>query len=163
MLCQSRLEWSKTPGYAALNWLTIQQTAVEMSLRLFFKIIHNKKPRKIFESLYDIEKEDVIKLSKTDLEQMTKLSRKSWRIRVLRYASLIPSDLDPKSVTLKSCLKEWVISHIPKEGDNIFKGKVKPNEKGEDDWLMRELKVWKTMEEHDAISHFEVQDILAAG
>ena len=47
VLGKSRKDWSRTAGYAELNWLTITQTAVEASIRLLCKVIWNKKTRTI--------------------------------------------------------------------------------------------------------------------
>ena len=80
---------------------------------------------------------------------MTKLARKSWRVRVLRYASVLPEHLfhiDPKSHTFKEILKTWIVQNIPKDGDNIFKGKA---DQEEDDWLRLELISRRETEEND--------------
>ena len=86
----SRKDWSRTAGYRELNWLTIPQTAVEMSLRMFFKVLFNRKPEKIFRSLVDEDSEELYFISDDDLSRMTKLCKRSWRTRVLRYAAVIP-------------------------------------------------------------------------
>ena len=159
-LMKSRKEWSRTEGYNQLNWLTIPQAAVEASLRTFFRIISLKKPEKLYHSLYDEEKDSVKQLSSEDLEKMTRLSRRSWRTRVLRYALLIPDSfftLNVRSLSFKMGLKEWVKLNIYKDGDFIFHGKVKPP--SDNDWLVLELESWKEKEKHEEKSAEEYSDI----
>ena len=89
---------------------------------------------------------------------MPELKRKSWKIRVLRYARIIPQELyvqDPTSSIFKSYLKSWVKFSIPKDGDKIFKGKISPKEIWERDWLYLELQDWKTRERIDFKLHKE--------
>ena len=160
VLGRSRRGWSRTQGYADLGWLTLTQTAVEMSIRMFLKIISNRKPVKIFNSIYDNEKNEVLELTNLQIENMTKLARKSWRIRVLRYANIIPKvfiQMDPQSPNLKSSLKEWVSKNIWKDGDYIFKGKLDPP--GIEEWLWMELEAWKERERHDLETEMEMDDL----
>ena len=85
-------------------------------------------------------------LKEEEIESMTKLNRKSWKVRSLRYAELVPSyffTIDPKSRVFKNDLKEWIKASIPKDGDNIFKGKINKKGKDENDWLTKELEDWK--------------------
>ena len=49
----SRRDWSRTAGYETLNWLTIPQTLVEFSLRMLLKVLWNKKPQKLFNSIFN--------------------------------------------------------------------------------------------------------------
>ena len=166
VLSQSRIGWSKTAGYERLNWLTVAQVAVEMSLRMFFRIIHNRKPEKIYQSLVSNHDGEIRKLSSEELANMTKLLRKSWRVRVLRYAASLPDslyDMHPKSRSLKVGLQTWVKNNIPRDGDNIFKGRIKDNEGKEDDWLKVELQSWKERVEHDYLSSHKVEEILDNG
>ena len=112
----------------------------------------NKKPVNLYQSVFDDEKCKVKENGLSDLTKMTKLCRKSWHVRVIRYAEIIPMmfyDLDPKSMIFKTALKSWIKSNIPKEGDHIFKGKIKKFSEGEEtDWLCLELSEWKEREAH---------------
>ena len=161
VLQRSRNGWSRTEGYRSLGWLTLSQTAIEMSLRLFFKILWNKKPVKIYSSIFNEEQGQLFQLSKLQLESLTKLSRKSWRIRVLRYSSLLPEDfyyLDPESMLMKTALKDWIANNIEKDGDHIFRGNFQFHM--EEDWLCREIETWKKREEHDLESQKEAEILL---
>ena len=98
--------------------------AIEASLRLFFKILWNKKPINIFQSIVDKEKNVLIPLSDKYLEESTKLKRRSWQVRVLRYGEIVPDvlfSLDPTSVSFKRSLKQWIRDNIPNDGDYIFR------------------------------------------
>ena len=132
VLGKSRRNWSRTDGYEKLGWLTIPQMAVEATMRLFYKVIMNMKPEKIYESVMMENREEVRRLSRVDLNSMTKISRKTWLVRSLRYYQIMPRKwmiLDPT---------RWLKNWIPKDGDEIFKGKVDHQE----DWLWRELEDW---------------------
>ena len=90
---------------------------------------------------------------------MTKLQRKSWKIRVLRYMKILLhslQSLDPNSTMFKSHLKIWISQNIDKEGDYIFKGKPKPPK---NDWLQREVAEWRRREAHNIRSLEEFEDI----
>ena len=160
VLGKSRKEWSKTEGYQQLNWLTVPQTAVEFSLRLFCKVLWTRQPEKVYKSIFDLENGTIRKITDESVEGMTKLCRKSWKIRVLRYSSILPEffyDVEPNSQTFKTLLKSWVKVNIPKEGDDIYRGKKK---KVEDDWLRLELKTWKNANEHNLASGVEAEELL---
>ena len=94
--------------------------------------------------IYDEEKKEILTVDHQYLERMTKLSRKTWRIKVLRYSSIIPREfyeIDPKSHLFKRTLKQWVGTNIPPEGDHIFKGKILPilaESTDNTDWLVLE-------------------------
>ena len=66
-LGKSRKDWSRTAGYSELNWLTIPQSAVEMSLKLFFRVLWSRKPTKIYKSILDRESDEVRKISEEEL------------------------------------------------------------------------------------------------
>ena len=51
----ARKEWSRTQGYAELQWMTIPQLAVEATIRLLCKVLWEKKPKKLFDSVFDEE------------------------------------------------------------------------------------------------------------
>ena len=124
------------------------------------KILHNKKPLRIYESIINLEENDILQLSDNQLENMTKVGRKSWRIRSLRYAKIIPESLlhlDPQSQILKNSLKNWVRTNIDKDGDYIFRGRLKP---ADEDWLWIEAEAWKVREEHDLATEIEVNAVL---
>ena len=75
ILNKRRKDWSKTDGYAELCWLTTPQLAIESSLRMFYKIIWNKKPSNIFQSIYDEDRDEIREVEDTYLEKITKLQR----------------------------------------------------------------------------------------
>ena len=159
VLSRSRREWSRTEGYRELNWLTISQTAVELSLRHYFRILWTGKPEKLFKSIFDSEEEELITLKNFEIEKMTKLAKKTWRVRVLRYAKKVPPyffSLDPFSIMFKIELKAWIRINIHKDGDYIFSGKAEPIE---DDWLVLELNQWKQREDHLMESLGESQNL----
>ena len=157
----SRRDWSRTEGYFQLDWLTVPQMAIESSMRMFFRVIWNRKPLKLFKDIFDGELDRIIQLTDHQLEQMTKLCRKSWRIRVLSYSKIIPQELfklDPSSPHFKSFLKSWIKEAIPKDGDFIFKGKCRAEK--ETDWLKLELEEWKKIVEHDERAQREAEQYI---
>ena len=86
---------------------------------------------------------------------MRNLSRKSWCIRVLRYAELVPQclfQMDPSSAMFRKILKSWVCGNIEKDGDFIFKGKLR---KEKNDWLSLEVAEWRRRSEHEKESQRE--------
>ena len=166
VLGRTRRNWSKTMGYDELHWLTLQQSAVECSLRLLFKVLWTKRPATLHSLVYDEHKEILFTVTDQELGSMTKLSRKTWKIRVLRYAQIVPEELfqiDPLSNTFRSCLKQWVKNNIPQEGDYILKGRINTKEEAKvvEDWLESELDSWKKKENHDIHSNIEFEELLA--
>ena len=130
-------------------------------MRLFFKILWVKKPEQLYESIYDEDREEVRTLSKDEVGRMTKLSRKTWRVRVLRYAEVVPEHLfgvDPQTNGFKSSLKNWVKHCVYKDGDDIFKGNI-PRQTMSEDWLNLELEAWKMRNQHDYMSIEEYEGI----
>ena len=100
ILQKSRRDWSKMEGFAELKWYTIPQIAVEASLKMFFRVLWLKRPERLFQSIFSEKEGAVKKYEETELEKIPKLSRKSWRVRVLRYSRILPRilfELDPKS------------------------------------------------------------------
>ena len=88
--------------------------AVESSLKMFFKVMKMKKPETLY-SMIASDEDEVKSLSDKELEKLTKLSRKSWRIRVLRYSKIVPATFfheDPFSLSFKGSLKSWY-SYLP--------------------------------------------------
>ena len=65
--------------------------------------------------------------------------------------------MEPQSYQFKQYLKSWVLSNIPKDGDYILQGKIKPPEKN--DWLYLELQAWQEREKHNVQSLYEVENI----
>ena len=162
----------KTAGYEQLNWLTIQQTSIESSLRLFFKVLWTKRPQNLYDMIYDSDNDRVLSLSDIDIHPLTKLSRKTWRIKVLRYSSLVPPklyEIDPSSQCFKTILKEWIKHNIPRDGDRIFRGKVAHDVIQDTeanvakDWLILEVEDWRKMESHNYQSLLEIEEIFDAG
>ena len=101
-----------------------------------------KKPETLY-SMIASDEDEVKSLSDKELEKLTKLSRKSWRIRVLRYSKIVPAGFfheDPFSLSFKFSLKSWVKSNIPFDGGTIFKGKFNTET---DDWLAKEVVEWR--------------------
>ena len=96
---------------------------------------------------------------------MTKLSRKTWKIRVLRYAELLPAylyHLDPKSHGFRNSLKAWIGRNIFKDGDFIFKGKIHDSNQTNDehDWLRLEMRSWQGWAQHDERSMVEYDGLI---
>ena len=128
ILKQGRIGWSRTEGFRKLGWLTVPQMAIEMSIRTMIKILKNKKPKNIYRELVEVRdhEEQVKILEEREIDRKTKLSRRSWKIRCLRYYKVLPSYLktgDPMKKEWKTNLKRWVEENIPPDGDGIFKGK----------------------------------------
>ena len=101
-----------------------------------------------------------IKVTKTELEKLPKLCRKSWRIRVIRYGEFLPDiffQLSPNTHQMKSLLKLWVRNNIPPDGDFIFKGKIE--KKRNNDWLSLEVEKWRNEIEDELISYEEWKEI----
>ena len=112
----------------------------------------------MYESIFDEPNNEVRVLSVSDIEMMTKLSRKSWKIRVLRYSKVVPNELyllDPTTSIFKRFLKSWVKYTIPKERDRIFQGRISKKEDWENDWLSLELNDWKSREREDVEAQIE--------
>ena len=159
VLGRSRKDWSRTEGYRELNWLTIPQTSVEFSLRMFFKVLWNKKPERIFSSLYDDESMSVRKLTEEQIAKLRNLSRKSWCTRVLRYADILPESLycmDPNRQQFRIALTSWVSMSIEKDRDFIFKGRMRPEKC---DWLSLEVAEWRRKLLHESESLAEQRTI----
>ena len=141
--------------------MTVTQTAVEASLRLFCKVLWNKKPERLFHSLVYEESSQIKVITQDQLNDMTKLARRSWKTRVLRYASILPEELftlNPVSQIFKTVLKAWIQNMIPQDGDLIFKGRVE-TQKQNDDWLEKELQAWKQREVNKIESQKELQEL----
>ena len=125
---------------------------------MFFKVLWTKKPERIYRSIVDTDKE---KIKEVDYTNLTKLSRRSWRVRVLRYSELLPEhlqSLDPNRPAFKAVLKTWVQENIGKDGDHIFKGKNRPEKT---DWLALEVEKWRKQMDHERTSLYELQGIEA--
>ena len=91
----------------------------------------------------------VRKLSDDELRKMRKLTRKSWCVRVLRYAELVPQSFyanDPNKQIFKKSLKNWVSQNIEKDGDFILQGKLRPMTR---DWLALEVAEWRRERNHE--------------
>ena len=159
VLGRSRKNWSKREGYGELGWVTITRTAVEFSLRMAYKVMWNRKPEILYDSIFDSEENKPRRISQEDLKGMTKLRRKSWKIRVLRYLEKLPEEflrVDPSSMTFRSSLKSWIKENIEANGDHIFKGKI---EEPEMDWLESELEALKYKTAHDLRSEEEALEL----
>ena len=78
---------------------------------------------------------------------------------MLRYSEKVPEylfQIDPNKREFKTCLRMWIRENIDKEGDYIFKGKMRPRR---DDWLCLEIDWWKQKLEHSFLSHREWAEI----
>ena len=75
------LNWLKTASLRELGWMT-------MTMKIMLKVMHNKSPQNLYAAQVNkkARTEDEIKsFTETDLRQMTKLHRKSWSVRCLRW------------------------------------------------------------------------------
>ena len=82
------LNWLKTASLRELGWMTLAQTAAATSMKIMLKVMHNKSPQNLYAAQVNkkARTEDEIKsFTETDLRQMTKLHRKSWSVRCLRW------------------------------------------------------------------------------
>ena len=124
---------------------------------MFFQVLWNKKPEKLLENILCEETKELVRYTEDELAKIPKVSRKSWRIRVMRYSTILPQyffTLDPKTPLFKSSLKMWIKRVIPPEGDRIFKGKLLLKDDLED-WLIMEINEWRKRTEH---SHREEEE-----
>ena len=157
VLKRGRIGWSRSQGYKELNWLTIPQMAAEASLRLFFKTLWNKKPSKVLREIVDDGSGEIKTLTDEGINSLTKISRRSWLIRCLRWFQVAPDVLrriDPDTTQFRSTLRSWVEIKIEPNGDGIFKGRKIC--KG--DWLEKELERWKSRcEEEENIAVIDDQ------
>ena len=127
---------------------------------MLLKVLWTEKPGKLHESVFSKEAGKMIRMTKTELERIPKLCRKSWRIGVIRYEDLLPEEFfqqNPNSPSLKCSLRLWVRNNIPPDGDYIFKGKVK--KKDIEDWLTLELEKWKKRNEEEQQCYEEWKEV----
>ena len=140
--------------------MTLIRTAVEFSIRLAYKIIAKKKPEKLFRGIFDEEEGRIKSISDEEIKTMTKIRRRTWKVRVLRYLKILPNEfllMDPTSCIFKRSLREWIMMSIEPNGDPIFKGRI--SSLTEEDWLEAELRQWRDSEAHNFESNIQFQDI----
>ena len=115
--------------------------------------------------IFDEENGKNRELQEEQLMNMTKMKRKTWKIRVLRYSPYMPIqffEMDPCSCQLRHSLKSWVKENKPKDGDQIFKGKFSQSSTDIDsDWLTIEIEAWRKRIEHDVLSEIEIDELLS--
>ena len=136
------------------------QIAVESSLRMYFKVLKTKKPENLYRSIINDEDGKLKELSPTELKNLTKLSRKSWKVRVIRYANIFPFylyELDPIRSSFQMSLKSWIGLNILVDGGTIFKGRVNMEEKA--DWLSLEVEAMKKRMDHEIESYEAFKEI----
>ena len=121
-------DWRLKQGPKKLGWLSICQRAAYMSILSAMKILQNKKPERLYETLTEC-REVVITRKIVDEKSFLKkklTTRKSWSLRSLRWLENMPQalrDLDPTKKGTKIELKKWVRDQIPVRGCRIMWGK----------------------------------------
>ena len=155
VLMTGKRNWSRTQGLKTIGWMTVTQMAIESSMRMFLKMLQNKKPQTLHEAT-TTEQGEVKDITENELRRMTKTRRKTWAIRCMRWYKILPADIrkrDIKKESGKNRLKEWILRSIDKKGDMIFRGKVNKSlphrgetptgrehvETDNDDWVTSEL------------------------
>ena len=122
-----KMNWSKSAGMRTLGWQTFVEMATETSLRTMLKVLENKVPQNLYAALTD-ENGNIKQYTEAELEKMTKLRRKSWSVRTLRWYQILPADIKRRKAKSESCkkrLREWVHRRMTdNRGDEIFRGKM---------------------------------------
>ena len=123
-----KLDWRLKKGLKKLGWLSMCQLAAYLSIKAAMKILRDKKPERLYESL--TEKSDgEIKRKIVNEKKFIKIkmtTRKSWSYRSLRWLEKMPETLREKDPTRKATkieLKKWVRDQIPVRGCRIMWGK----------------------------------------
>ena len=128
-------DWRMKQGLKKLGWLSICQHAAYMSILSAMKILSNKKPERLYETLTEC-KEGVIQRTIVDEKVFLKKkmsTRKSWSLRSLRWLEKMPQalrELDPKKKGTKNELEKWVRDQVPVRGCRIMWGKKLEGEGG---------------------------------
>ena len=159
ILNRGRRNWSRSEGFKTLGWLTIQQMAAEASIRTFLKVIQTKRPQSLYEALTE-KCGRIREIREGNLKSKTKIRRKTWSVRCLRWNKLLPMELKKGDINKegqKKRLKIWIRKMIPPKGDDIFKGKVRLSKNittngrrtktvvNEEEWLTEELTNHETL------------------
>ena len=128
-------DWRMKQGLKKLGWLSICQHAAYMSILSAMKILSNKKPERLYETLTEC-KEGVIRRMIVDEKVFLKKkmsTKKSWSLRSLRWLEKMSKalrDLDPKKKGTKTELKKWVRDQVPVRGCRLMWGKNLEGEGG---------------------------------
>ena len=108
--------------------------AASTSMKTMLKVIHNKTPQNLYTALLDEPKDGPDRLksyTKKELDKMTKLERKSWSVRCIRWYQTLPRELTtmkPGTDTWKKRVNVWAKRTVRGvNGDKIFRSD-KPTE-----------------------------------
>ena len=122
-----KMDWRMKKGLKKLGWLSICQLAAYLSIKAAMKILRDKKPERLYESLTEErngEKSRKI-VNEKKFMKMKMTTRKSWSYRSLRWLEKMPETLrkkDPTQKATKEELKKWVRDQVPVRGCRIMWG-----------------------------------------
>ena len=107
--------------------MSVAQLAVYFSLKLALRVIKEKKPERLYETLTEENggEREIRTITDRGLKKMKATTRKAWSVRVLRWFKLIPWDIkegDIKKKATKEKLKRWIKHVIPVRGDRVLWG-----------------------------------------
>ena len=128
-------EWSKTRGLQQLGWLSFIQMAAATSVKTMLKVLHHKIPQNLYSALMiepDEGPDRIRSYTKRELDTMTKLERKSWAVRCLRWYSTLPRELrtmKPGTDAWKNRVNAWARRTVKGvNGDKVFRGEKPPQD-----------------------------------
>ena len=121
-------DWRLKKGLKKLGWLSMCQQAAYQSIKSAMKILKDKMPERLYDSLTETRDGEVKRrlVNERKLMKMKMTTRKSWSYRSLRWLEKMPETLRKKDPTLKATkieLKKWVRDQIPVRGCRIIWGK----------------------------------------
>ena len=122
-----RRDWHVKSGLKKLGWLSMCQQAAFVSLKMAMKVLKEKKPERLHDTLTkEVQGERIRKeLDEKNVMKMKASTRKAWSVRSLRWMAQMPKDLLVKDVALQSTkkeLKKWIRESVPVKGDRILWG-----------------------------------------
>ena len=122
-----KLDWRLKKGLKKLGWLSMCQVAAYLSIKSAMKILREKKPERLYESLTETRDGEIKRklVNEKKFLKMKMTTRKSWSYRSLRWLEKMPESLrekDPTKRATKTELKKWVRDQIPVRGCRIMWG-----------------------------------------
>ena len=120
-------DWHVKSGLKKLGWLSICQQAAYVSLKTAMKVLRNKKPERLHNTLTEEVGDERIRkvLDENKVMKLKASTRKAWSIRSLRWMAQMPEELIKKDIGLQSTkteLKKWIRGRVPVKGDRILWG-----------------------------------------
>ena len=120
-------DWHLKSGLKKLEWLSMCQQAVYVSLKTAMKVLRDKKPERLYKTLVEEIRGELTRkvLDEKKVSKMKASTKKAWSIRSLRWMAQMPEELIEKNIALKSTkeeLKKWIRATVPVKGDRILWG-----------------------------------------